>query len=134
MPKLFGYIKDLRSTSLRVHRKEKDTIDIAWDGEKILIYRDGSLYKTLLFEEDQVSSGVTDNMRYWTESKTAGRGKISFQTSQGGTLGTTNYSLVVKVVDASGAQVFYEQDTKEEDGFYINPSSNAIVDYIAIKL
>lgn len=46
-------------------------------------------------------------------------------------LGTTNYRLTLNIYDGSGVPIGYTLGAKESDGFNINPSFNATLEYNA---
>ena len=132
MGKWFGNIKELRSTTLRIFRREKEVIEITWDGENLLVYKNGDLYKTVSFEEDSVSGA---DIRHEAITITGDSQKISFLEGQGGGFGTTSYTLQLTVVHpTTGGQVFYTKGAEEEDGFWIDTSGDATVTYTATKL
>src|SRR6056297_788896 len=74
MPKTQGYIKPIFSTTLRIWRKERDQIELAWDGQDILLYRNGK-YLRKITETPTIQIEVWDS----TETYIAGDNFVSYK-------------------------------------------------------
>src|SRR6056297_2990390 len=74
MPKTQGYIKPIFSTTLRIWRRERDQIELAWDGQDILLYRNGKYLR-------KITDTPTIQIEVWdaTETYLAGDNFVSYK-------------------------------------------------------
>jgi hypothetical protein len=74
MSKLQGYIKPLKSTTLRIWRNGRDEIELAWDGNDLLLYRNGNFLR-------KVTDSISVEIEVWdpTKSYIAGDVFVSYK-------------------------------------------------------
>lgn len=74
MSKIQGYIKPIFSTTLRIWRKERDQIELAWDGQDILLYRNGKYLR-------KITDTPTIQIEVWDEEEAylAGDNFVSYK-------------------------------------------------------
>jgi hypothetical protein len=74
MGKLQGFIKPIQSTTLRIWRRERDEIELAWDGQDILLYQNGKFLRKIT-DTPSVSVEVWDP----TKAYLAGDNFVSYK-------------------------------------------------------
>jgi uncharacterized protein (TIGR02145 family) len=74
MSKLQGFIKPIQSTTLRIWRRERDEIELAWDGQDILLYQNGKFLRKIT-DTPSVSVEVWDP----TKAYLAGDNFVSYK-------------------------------------------------------
>ena len=74
MSKTQGYIKPIFSTTLRIWRRERDQIELAWDGQDILLYRNGKYLR-------KITDTPTIQIEVWdaTETYLGGDNFVSYK-------------------------------------------------------
>lgn len=74
MSKLQGFIKPIQSTTLRIWRRERDEIELAWDGTDILLYQNGKFLR-------KITDTPSISIEVWDPTKTylAGDNFVSYK-------------------------------------------------------